>query len=395
MVKYNFDQVVDRKGTNSIKWEYYRQYIGKAPDGALPLWVADMDFPCAEPIIKALHERVDRQIFGYSTHTSNQYMEAVTRWFERRFNWSIKKENLFISPGIVTAVAVLVRILAGAGQGILIQRPVYYPFTKKIEANNRVVVNNPLIYDDCYYRMDYEDLERKIAHKNTAAMILCSPHNPVGRVWKVDELIKVVEICRKYEKWIISDEIHADLVRNGISHYPLEVIAPDYREKIITLTSPSKTFNLPGLMLSNIVINSPTLQQAWSEEVSERLSVGMANPLSIKALEAAYNEGEEWLDQLRTYLDDNIAYAGQFFKEYLPQSKFVYPEGTYLLWIDLRGYCQDYRELEDLMLNKAGVVLDEGYFFGDEGKGFERINAACPRITLTKCLERMKMALSH
>ncbi len=394
MVSYDFDNTIDRKKTNSIKWEHYKDFIKGAPEDALPLWVADMDFPCAEPILKALRSRVDRQIFGYSTYQTDDYMDAVTGWFKRRFDWKIDKSSIFYSPGVVTAVAVLIRILSEPGDGILIQRPVYYPFTNKIEANDRVVVNNPLLYKDGYYSIDFDDLDRKMALKSTKGMILCSPHNPVGRVWLPDELRKIVEICSRYEKWIIADEIHCDLVRKEVTHYPLEKVAFEYQDQIITCVAPSKTFNLAGLAISTIIINNPAYREAWDREANGRLSIGMANPLSIKALIAAYNEGEDWLDQVNDYLDQNIDFAVTYIKENIPGARVIYPEGTYLLWVDLTAYSQDRKELEQLMLNKARLVLDEGYFFGEEGIGFERINVACPRSILSECLKRMKEALS-
>lgn len=393
MVIYDFDQVIDRNKTNSIKWEHYKDFIKGAPEDALPLWVADMDFPCAEPILNALHSRVDRQIFGYSAYRTDDYMEAVTGWFIRRFDWKIDKSSIFYSPGVVTAIAVLIRILSEPGDGILIQRPVYYPFTNKIEGNDRVVVNNPLLYKDGYYSIDFDDLDRKMALKSTKGMILCSPHNPVGRVWSADELRKIAEICSSYEKWIISDEIHCDLVRAEVTHYPLEKIAPAYKDKIITCVAPSKTFNLAGLAISTIIINDAGFKEAWIRETNDRLSIGMANPLSIKALVSAYNEGEDWLNQANDYLDQNIDFAVAYIENNIPGARVIYPEGTYLLWVDLTAYFQDHKELEQLMLNKAKLILDEGYFFGVEGIGFERINVACPRSTLSDCLKRMKEAL--
>jgi cystathionine beta-lyase len=224
-------------------------------------------------------------------------------------------------------------------------------------------------------------------------MILCSPHNPVGRVWKPEELRHIVNICKKYEKWIVSDEIHGDLVREGVIHTPLEKACPDYKDKIITCTAPSKTFNLAGMQLSNIVIPNKEYQKVWKRCVSDRFSVDLPNPFGLTALIAAYNEGEEWLEQLKTYLDRNVAFCRRFFEENLPEARMVEPEGTYLLWVDLRGYCSDHKELQNIMFHRARVALDEGYIFGEEGIGFERINFACPKSILEDCLNRMKKAL--
>jgi cystathionine beta-lyase len=390
-MRYDFDAVVDRKGTHSIKWDLLPE---GAPEDALPLWVADMDFSCAEPILKALHERIDRKIFGYTLYESREYKDAVTAWYKRRMDWDVAAEDIFFSPGVVPAIAFLIDCLTAEGDGIVIQRPVYYPFTNKIEANKRKVVNNPLVYENGAYRIDYDDLDAKMSLASTKGMILCSPHNPVGRVWKEEELKNIVNICRKYNKWIISDEIHGDLVRKHIAHIPLEKACPDYKDKIITCTAPSKTFNLAGMQLSNIVIPNKEHQKLWKDCTSNRFSIDLPNPLGLAALIAAYTEGEDWLEQLKTYLDQNAAFCRRFFEEKLPKAKTAEPEGTYLLWVDLRAYCGDYKKLQDTMFHKAKVALDEGYIFGKEGAGFERINFACPKSVLENCLNRMEKALN-
>ena len=250
-MKYNFDEVVDRKGTYSCKLD---QMPEGAPSDALSVWVADMDFACAEPIIRALHERIDRKIFGYTIYDNEDLKHAVTGWFRRRYGWEVAKEDVFFSPGVVPALAFLLQALTSEGDGIIIQRPVYYPFTNKINGNNRKIFNSSLIYENGDYRMDYEDLEKKFADEAVKGMILCSPHNPVGRVWTVEELGRLVEIAKKYGKWIISDEIHMDLTRKGVVHTPLLKVAPKYADHIVVCTAPSKTFNLAGMQLSNIVI---------------------------------------------------------------------------------------------------------------------------------------------
>ncbi len=390
MKKYDLDQIIDRKGTYSCKWE---QLPEGTPADALPLWVADMDFPCADPILEALHKRIDRQILGYSIYENDECKSAVTGWFKRRFNWDVEKNNIFFSPGVVPAIAFLLDILTKEGDGVLIQKPVYYPFSGKIEGNRRTIVNNPLIYQNGRYEIDFEDLEAKMSVPANKGMILCSPHNPVGRVWTEQELKSIVEICKKYDKWIISDEIHFDLVRKGVKHQPLLKLCPEYKDRIIVCTAPSKTFNLAGMQLSNIVIPNPEYQKLWNAETGDKLSVNFASPLGITAVIAAYNESEDWLNQVNDYIDANIAFAKEYFAQNLPKAKMVEPEGTYLIWVDLREYCSDAKKLEELMIQKAKVVLDEGYIFGEEGVGFERINAACPRSILKECLDRMKNAL--
>ena len=389
-MKYNFDEVVDRTGTYACKLEGMPE---GAPADALSVWVADMDFACAEPIIKALHERIDRRIFGYTIYDNQDLKNAVTGWFKRRYDWEIEKEDVFFSPGVVPALAFLLQALTGEGDGIIIQRPVYYPFTNKINGNNRKIYNSSLIYENGDYRMDYEDLEKKFADEKVKGMILCSPHNPVGRVWTLDELRKLVDIAKKYNKWIISDEIHMDLTRKGVVHTPLLKAAPEYADHIVVCTAPSKTFNLAGMQLSNIVIPNKEWQKKWLEVIDDAFSVSMANPFGIAATIAAYNEGEEWLDQLRDYLDENIRYVKEFVKEKLPKASVTAVEGTYLIWLDLNGYEKDPKKLEKLMQQTAKIAFDEGYIFGEEGNGFERINAAMPKKTLEDCMNRIKMAL--
>ena len=389
-MKYNFDKITDRKNTYSIKVDNLPK---GSPADALPLWVADMDFPCAQPIIDALQKRLDMQIYGYTDYNRVDLKKSVSDWFLRRHDWNINTDDIFFSPGVVPAIAVLINILTEPGDGIIIQRPVYYPFTAKIENNGRKVVNNPLVYENGAYTMNFADLESKLANPENKGLILCNPHNPIGRVWTRDELLQVVELCKKYDKWIISDEIHCDLTRIGIKHYPLLSIAPEYSHRIIACTAPSKTFNLAGMHLSNIVIPNDEYKKAWKHFINERLGMDGAGVFSVIAMHAAYTEGEEWLDQLREYLDGNIAYIKDFTEKHLPKAHMVDCQGTYLVWLDLNGYCRDHVQLEQLMQNKARLALDEGYIFGEEGIGFERINVASPRSVIEDCMNRLKNTL--
>lgn len=395
MKKYNFDEIIERVGTDSIKWEYTHKFVKGAPEDALPLWVADMDFQCSEPILDALYKRVDQKIFGYSYHGSDEYYNAVLGWFKRRFDWTVDKENVFYSPGVVPAIGFLINILTEEGDGVIIQRPVYYPFTEKIEKNNRRVVNNRLKYDDGQYSIDFDDLEKKLMDKTNKVLILCSPHNPIGRVWRADELEHIAMLCKKYDKWIISDEIHCDIVRKGIKHTPLEKICPEYKDRIITCTAPSKTFNLAGMQLSNIIINDKDVQTRWNNITGDRFGLQIPNPFAIVATIAAYNDSEDWLDELLDYIDSNFNYVYDFINTHMPKAKIVKSEGTYLAWIDFSPYNIDYKHMEELMFNKGKVVLDEGYIFGDEGKGFERINVACPRSILERCMVAVKNGLKE
>lgn len=388
-MKYNLDEMIDRKHTNCEKWDRLEETFPKAKAGSLALWVADMDFACAKPIQDALHARIDKQIFGYTHPQNSKYQEVVQAWFQRRFAWDIAKEDMFFSPGVVPALSYLIRILSKPGQGIVIQEPVYYPFARCIKQQERVVLNNQLLNEDGNYRMDLKDLEEKLKDENTAGMILCSPHNPVGRVWRKDELHAVVDLALTYQKWIIADEIHCDLVRSSQQHIPLMKLRPDASDFIIACTAPSKSFNLAGLQNSNIIIHNETYKQLWKQEIIAKLHIGEPNCFAHIATMAAYGESEDWLNQVNAYIDENIAYACARLKKELPEVVISPSEGTYLLWIDMRKYCDDQDALEEKMQTEAGVLFDEGYLFGACGVGFERINCACPRSILKEAIDRM------
>ena len=392
-MKYNFDEIIDRSGTSATKMESLPK---GCPDDALPLWVADMDFACAEPILKALHERIDKKIFGYTMYDTDECLGAVLNWYKKRYGWEEQKENLFFCGGIVSAYAVLLNLLTKEGEGVVIQRPIYYPFTMKANSNGRQIVDSPLIYADGNYTIDFDDLDKKMAEPNNKVLVFCSPHNPAGRVWNEEEIRKVVDICKKYDKWIICDEIHCDLLRCGMTFHPILKVAPDYADRIAVCTAPSKTFNLAGMKTSNIVIHNKELQAAWKELIGGKLSMNGAGTLGLTAMIAAYNEGEEWLEQLKEYLDGNFAYIDAFLKEHLPKAHMVPSEGTYLAWIDFNGYVDgDAEKLEEIMQKKARVALDEGYIFGDAGRGFERINIATPRSVVEDCMDRILKAFKE
>ena len=392
-MKYNFDEIIDRSGTSATKMESLPK---GCPDDALPLWVADMDFACAEPILKALHERIDKKIFGYTMYDTDECLGAVLNWYKKRYGWEEQKENLFFCGGIVSAYAVLLNLLTKEGEGVVIQRPIYYPFTNKANSNGRQIVDSPLIYADGNYTIDFDDLDKKMAEPNNKVLVFCSPHNPAGRVWTEEEIRKVVDICKKYDKWIICDEIHCDLLRCGMTFHPILKVAPDYADRIAVCTAPSKTFNLAGMKTSNIVIHNKELQAAWKELIGGKLSMNGAGTLGLTAMIAAYNEGEEWLEQLKEYLDGNFAYIDAFLKEHLPKAHMVPSEGTYLAWIDFNGYVDgDAEKLEEIMQKKARVALDEGYIFGDAGRGFERINIATPRSVVEDCMDRILKAFKE
>lgn len=390
MKLYDFDKYVERRGSGSIKWD--KQFDTEKGKQIIPLWVADMDFPCSDEIQSALFEQVGQQIYGYSCGMDDAYRKSVCRWFERRFEWEIDPSTIFYSPGVVPAIGYLLACVCREGDGVIIQTPVYYPFKERIEACGRVVVENPLINKNGVYTMDFKDLEKKMARADVKGMILCSPHNPVGRVWRREELLQVRDIAYKYKKWIISDEIHCDLIRKEHRHIPMHLIAPDYKDNVLVCTAPSKSFNLAGLQNSNIIITKPKYQKRWELYVQKRLRLSSGNNFALAATKAAYNSSESWLDQVNAYIDENVAFAVEYLRKYLPKAVISPCEGTYLLWVDVRKYCRDKEELERRML-KEGVILDEGYLFGENGAGFERINLACSRAVLKEGLKRMATAL--
>jgi len=388
-MKYDLDRIVDRTGTNSLKWEFGSKAHPKVTKNTLPLWVADMDFPSAEPILKALRERIDREIFGYSQHHTGEYFRAVCSWMQRRFDWYVHSSDIFVAAGVVPALSSLVRCFSREGDGVIIQRPVYGPFTSRVERNGRHVVDNALINSGGYYSMDFEDLEKKAADPKNSMMILCSPHNPVGRVWTEDELKKVADICLANDVVLVSDEIHFDIVRSGKTHLVLDSLYPG-DDRIITCTAPSKSFNLAGMQVSHIVIRNDEYKKRWEAETGHP----MLSPLAIAAVQAAYDEGEEWLSQVNRYIDSNLEYIDTFLKEHLPEAGYLVPEGTYLAWIDLGAYGLTGDDLSDVLIEDAGIFLDGGLKFGPEYGAFQRINAACPKAILEDCLKRMADCLN-
>jgi len=388
-MRYNFDKVIERKGTNCIKYDFAPE-MGKSED-LLPLWVADMDFQAAEPIRERLQQIIAHGIFGYSD-VKEDYVQAVQNWYRKNFGWQPKKEWMLQTPGVVFALAMAVRAFTKEGDAILIQPPVYYPFRNTILNNNRTLVTSPLQLKDGHYEIDFEDFESKIREKQVKMFILCSPHNPVGRVWKTWELEKIVEICRRYEVLIVCDEIHSDFTLPGYEHHMLVSLCSDYADHMVTCTAPSKTFNLAGLQTSNIFIINPLLKEKFCREQT-KIGYEQLNLMGMSACQAAYEGGEEWLSQLREYLKGNLDYVREFLTQKLPMVKLVEPEGTYLLWLDFRELGLSEEALEDLIVTKAGLWLDPGTMFGEEGKGFQRVNLACPRSMLQKALEQLEKAI--
>jgi cystathionine beta-lyase len=384
-MNYNFDEIIERRGTDSLKYDFARER--GMPEGLLPLWVADMDFKSPPAVLKALEEASRRGLFGYSM-PGDAYYEALRGWFLRRFQYEIDRGWVVQSPGVVFALAAAVRAFTEEGGGVLIQRPVYYPFTNVIRANNREIINNPLRLEDGAYHIDFEDFERKIAQNNVKLFILCSPHNPVGRVWRREELSRMGEICLKHGCCVAADEIHCDFVFPGREHTVFAGISPEFAENTLLCTAPSKTFNLAGLQISNIVIPNKELRRRFQREIRK---TGYDEPslFGLAACRAAYESGEEWIGALLEYLTGNLDFLREFLREKLPRVKLIEPEGTYLIWLDFRDFGLSARELDDQIVNRAGLWLDGGTMFGAEGAGFQRVNIACTRSLLEEALSRL------
>lgn len=385
----NFNEFINRKDTNSLKYDFMAER-GK-PENLLPLWVADMDFQTAPAILERLEQTVKHGIFGYS-ETKAPYYDAVIGWYERHFNWYIEKDWLIKTPGVVFALAAAVRAFTKEWDGVLLQQPVYYPFSEVILDNDRVLVNNSLKLTDGHYEIDFEDFEKKIVEYRVKLFLLCSPHNPVGRVWKTWELKRIGDICLKHGVIVVSDEIHSDFVYPGHKHQVFANLGAEYADITVTCTAPSKTFNLAGLQISNIIISNPELRKKYLKAVAAA-GYSQANLMGIVACQAAYESGEAWLSELKTYLFENLNFLRDFLHEKLPEIKLIEPEGTYLIWLDFSGLNLTEREREWLIIEKAGLWLDSGAMFGPDGDGFERINIACPRETLAKALRQLEEAV--
>lgn len=388
-MRYNFDKITDRRGTNSLKYDFAAER-GR-PEGILPLWVADMDFAVANEITEGLKKAVNHGIYGYS-EAKDSYFEAVADWMRRYHGWKVEKDWLVKTPGVVFAIAAAIRAFTKEGEGVMIQNPVYYPFREVIEDNNRRLVDNTLVEKNRQYTMDLEDFEQKILQNQVKLFILCNPHNPVGRVWTREELTAVAEICLRHGVYIVSDEIHHDFVYPGYEHTVFATIDERLKDITITCTSPSKTFNLAGLQVSNIFIANEALRKQFSREIA-KTGYSQLNTLGLVACECAYRGGRQWLEQLKQYLKDNLEFVREYLERNLSMIHIVEPEGTYLLWLDFRELGLSGKELEYLIVNKAGLWLDAGDIFGSCGEGFERVNIACSRTVLQEALQRLTSAV--
>lgn len=391
MGKYNFDEIIDRKNTSSLKFDFGIERKGR--DDLLPMWVADMDFKLPNEIIEDIEKRVSHGIFGY-TDPKDDYKKALRNWLLERHSIEIEDDWNTVVPGIVYAIATTIRALTKPGDTVLIQQPVYYPFMETIKLNNRKVVNNQLIYRNDHYEIDFEDFEKKIIEEGVRLFLLCSPHNPVGRVWTRDELIRMADICLKHNVFIFADEIHSDFIYRGFKHTSILTLGEKYIKKTVLGTSPSKTFNIAGLQVANIIIPDPDIRSSFKRE-NEAAGYSQGSVLGMTATISAYTKGKQWLDELLDYLEGNLNFVRDFLKEKLPEIKLIEPEGTYLIWLDFSKITDSHKELEKLIVDDAKLWLDSGVIFGRETALFERINIACPRKILKQAMEQLYEAVSR
>lgn len=386
---YDFDKIWDRTNTNSLKYDFAMER-GK-PEGIIPLWVADMDFMAPNEVLDAIQKAVAHGIFGY-TEVKTDYFEVLHKWFFTHFNWDTKEEWLVKTPGIVFAIALAIKAFTKRGESVLIQQPVYYPFFETITANDRNLVVNSLVNQDGHYIIDFKDFEQKIIENQVKLFVLCNPHNPVGRVWTKEELTRMGDICLKHNVLVVSDEIHCDFTYPGYQHTVFASISDEFANNSIICTAPSKTFNIAGLQVSNIFIKNNKIRLEFWKEL-DKSGYSQLNTLGLVASKAAYEHGENWLTELKVYLNGNLNFIRTFLSEKLPEIKLIEPEGTYLIWLDFSSLNLSKKELAELIVYKAHLWLDAGQMFGKEGMNFERINIACPRAVLEKAMNQLEQAV--
>ena len=393
MGKYNFDRYIERRGTDSSKWDGFEsRFPGYNASGALPMWVADMDFTAPDEVIDVLKKKAAFGIYGYPAPKGKSFDDAFIRWVKKRHDLDMMAESLVITQGVVPAITYAVQAFANEGDGVLIQPPVYYPFKDRcITYNKRKAVESPLIEKDGSYTIDFEDFERKARDENTKLFILCSPHNPTGRVFTKEELTAMGDLCVKHGVKVVSDEIHNDFVFQG-EHTVFASVKKEYEEISVICTSPSKTFNLASMLISNIFIPNRELRQRFRHEV-DAAGISQLSVLGLVAAKAAYGQGDKWYEQMMSYVGENIRYVKEYVKENLPGVTVIDGEGTYLLWLDFRGCGLGPEELDHRIIYEAKLWLDSGKIFGGTGAGFQRINVAAPRAILTECLERIRKIL--
>ena len=391
-MKYNFNERIDRSENHSAKWAEMEMKFGRSD--LIPMWVADMDIKAAPEIVESMKKKVEQEIFGY-VYRPDSYYKTATEWLKKRFGYEISPSSLIHSPGVVPSMSILVKMLTKTTDKILIQTPVYPPFASAVKDNGKELVENPLIKDEKgYYTIDFEDLEKKLSLDEVKLFILCNPHNPVGRVWKKEELLKMGELCKKYNVRILADEIWRDLIMPGYKHTSMASLSKGIEDITITLFSPTKSFNLAGLQASFATFPRAEERKEF-DNILGQMDVKRNNPFSLVAFETAYEKCEDWLEELILHIDGNMQYVVDFIAEKLPEIKVVKPEGTYLMWLDFNGTKIPQDKIQEFLINEAKVAMNDGGSFGSNGKGFARMNVACPRYMVKEAMERIEKALKN
>ena len=391
-MKYNFNERIDRSENHSAKWAEMEMKFGRSD--LIPMWVADMDIKAAPEIVESMKKKVEQEIFGY-VYRPDSYYKTATEWLKKRFGYEISPSSLIHSLGVVPSMSILVKMLTKTTDKILIQTPVYPPFASAVKDNGRELVENPLIKDEKgYYTIDFEDLEKKLSLDEVKLLILCNPHNPVGRVWKKEELLKMGELCKKYNVRILADEIWRDLIMPGYKHTSMASLSKGIEDITITLFSPTKSFNLAGLQASFATFPRAEERKEF-DNILGQMDVKRNNPFSLVAFETAYEKCEDWLEELILHIDGNMQYVVDFIAEKLPEIKVVKPEGTYLMWLDFNGTKIPQDKIQEFLINEAKVAMNDGGSFGSNGKGFARMNVACPRYMVEEAMERIEKALKN
>ena len=386
----DFNKIIDRKNTYCDKWDYLERYYGEKD--MLGLWVADMDFAVPQAVSDAIRKRVEHPIYGY-TETDENYYDDMIAWYKKRQNYSIEKDWIIYGPGVIPAICFLIGAFSEEGDKVIIQEPVYHPFKKSILSNNRVPLINNLVYDGDQYHMDLDTLEKEIDEK-TKIMILCSPHNPIGRIWTEEELKAVGELCIRHNILLIADEIHGDIVLPGYKHIPFASISEEFADHCVLCNAPNKTFNIAGLQGCNVIIKNPEIREKYFNYM-DRFHLAEFTPISMAAHQAAYAHGEAWLEELLVYLEGNVEFTDEYLRKNLPSVKMVRPEATYMVWLDFNGTGLSMDEINERLIKKAKVAFNDGYMFGENGAGFQRMNIACPRQIIEQALERVVSAFQE
>ena len=401
-MNYNFDTLHHRTNTNSIKWDFLNEngvYVARevgsdpvAEGELLPMGLADMDFPTAQPIIDAMLARTQHGIFGY-TRPTDSYYASIINWFKQRSNWDVQADWIFSVSGVMPAINLLIQTLTEPGDQVIIQTPVFYPFYHAVEFNNRQLVRNQLRYENGHYSIDFDDLAAKAADSNAKMLVLCSPHNPVGRVWSREELTRLGEICDQNDLLIVSDELHSDLTYSSASFTAFGTLDARFNDRLIVCTGPSKAFNLPGLKIALTIIPNQTLREQFASALNNLNELFGANTLGTLALQTAYENGQEWLMQLVAYLEGNVAFLQTYVKQNMPQLSVIEADALFLSWIDCSALTIQSNSLKQLLLKEAKVYVESGSMYGAEGEGFIRVNIGCPRPILAEALERIRRVI--